>query len=584
MRFKEFLKETKEKHAVMAFMRANPITSGHELVVNKVKDIANKVGGTAHIILSHSHDSKKNPLTPEQKLKHAKRAFSDVLVSTSDKSAPNFLAQAAKLYQNGVTNLHMVGGQDRVEDFKNLLHKYNDVKGPHGHYDFKDIKVHSAGDRDPDSEGIGGISGSKMREYASKGNYKEFRKGVPSKMTDAQAKEMYDDLRKEMKINENINYQFQKLFFEITRSESDFKAIFLVGGLCSGKDYILNNTLSKLGLTEISFDKTLEYLSNRKINESEKSKSTTEIQQRLALFKRNGLIINGSCDEIEKIITIKERLENLGYESQLLMVNITDEVSKQRNIERGYRGARILSESIRKEKWNSSQSAKHKLVELFGSNYKEFDNSEDLRYSSKYIIESKEQEMNSLFEQFQEFIREPSKSKKLNENYSLSDSSSLNLLLLGNSVDEINLSVIEEEPDIKLLRDDNGIIKTFMLRFAAEKEAKKRDGKVINYKNGYVVKMKDKDINENFSNEFNTLITESIDKNIEPGLSMAASGESLARDTGEKIKKERGKASQVAETIGDGGEMATSMSDQKEDELRRKGISIKTFRARRPIG
>jgi hypothetical protein len=86
-------------------------------------------------------------------------------------------------------------------------------------------------------------------------------------------------------------------------------------------------------------------------------------------------------------------------------------------------------------------------------------------------------------------------------------------------------------------------------------------------KEGYVIKLK-----------------ESIDKGIEPGLSMAASGESPDRDMGEKIRKKTGKASQVAETIGAGGEMATSMSDQKEDELRRKGISLSSFKAKRVIG
>ena len=65
---------------------------------------------------------------------------------------------------------------------------------------------------------------------------------------------------------------------------------------------------------------------------------------------------------------------------------------------------------------------------------------------------------------------------------------------------------------------------------------------------------------------------------------MAAAGESPAIDMGEKIKKKSGKASQVTETIGAGGEMATSMSDQKEDELRKKGISLQSFKAKRFVG
>ena len=120
MKFADFLHEQKEKHAVLAFGRMNPITVGHEKLVNKVKGIAQKVGGTAHIVVSHSQDPEKNPLSAAQKLKHAKRAFPGVNVSASDKESPNFLAQASKLHKQGVTHFHMVGGQDRVEELHNL--------------------------------------------------------------------------------------------------------------------------------------------------------------------------------------------------------------------------------------------------------------------------------------------------------------------------------------------------------------------------------------------------------------------------------------------------------------------------------
>ena len=263
MRFSDFLLEQKEKHAVMAFGRMNPITVGHEKLVNKVQEIAKKVGGSAHIVVSHSQDAKKNPLTPAQKLKHAKRAFPGVNVSASDASAPNFLAQAAKLHKQGVTHFHMVGGSDRAEEYQKLLHKYNGVKGPHGSYNFKHIEVHSAGERDPDAEGVEGMSASKMREHASNGNYKEFRKGVPSAMTDAHAKEMFNHVRKGMGMNEDVNEDFQELLIEGVHDKAIFKAVFLAGGPGSGKDYVLSNTLDGHGLTEINSDKALEFLMDK---------------------------------------------------------------------------------------------------------------------------------------------------------------------------------------------------------------------------------------------------------------------------------------------------------------------------------
>jgi len=425
MRFNDFLQEQKEKHAVMAFGRMNPITVGHEKLVNKVQEIAKKVGGSAHIVVSHSQDPKKNPLTSAQKMKHAKRAFPGVNVSASDKDAPNFLAQASKLHKQGVTHFHMVGGSDRADEYKTLLNKYNNVKGPHGHFNFKKIEVHSAGDRDPDAEGVEGMSASKMREHASKGKFKEFRKGVPSKMTDAHAKEMYNHVRQGMGVNESVDEDFETLLIEGVHDKSIFKAVFLAGGPGSGKDYVLDNTLSGHGLTEINSDKALEFLMDKEgldktmpSSEQEKrdlvrgrAKGMTELRQRLALLGRNGLIINGTGDDHEKISRIKDRLEEIGYDTSMVMVNTDDEVSKQRNIERGTRGGRTVPEEIRKQKWDAVQASRPELAKMFGDKYMEFDNSEDLRQASPEVVKAKKDEMLQLFKNVQQFVTEPPQSE-----------------------------------------------------------------------------------------------------------------------------------------------------------------------------
>ena len=425
MRFNDFLQEQKEKHAVMAFGRMNPITVGHEKLVNKVQEIAKKVGGSAHIVVSHSQDPKKNPLTSAQKMKHAKRAFPGVNVSASDKDAPNFLAQASKLHKQGVTHFHMVGGSDRADEYKTLLNKYNNVKGPHGHFNFKKIEVHSAGDRDPDAEGVEGMSASKMREHASKGNFKEFRKGVPSKMTEAHAKEMYNHVRQGMGVNESVDEDFETLLIEGVHDKSIFKAVFLAGGPGSGKDYVLDNTLSGHGLTEINSDKALEFLMDKEgldktmpSSEQEKrdlvrgrAKSMTELRQRLALLGRNGLIINGTGDDHEKIGRIKDRLEEIGYDTSMVMVNTDDEISKQRNIERGTRGGRTVPEEVRKQKWDAVQASRPELAKMFGDKYMEFDNSEDLRQASPEVVKAKKDEMLQLFKNVQQFVTEPPQSE-----------------------------------------------------------------------------------------------------------------------------------------------------------------------------
>jgi len=196
------MKEELEKHHVLAFGRMNPITSGHEAVVNKLHSVAKEHGASHSLVVSHSQDAKKNPLTGEQKVAHAKNAFPGTNVSSASKDKPTILHHAAAAHAAGATHLHVVAGSDRHEEMHNLLHKYNGKDSGHGHYNFKKITVHSSGERDPDAEGTTGISASKMREHAASGNKAEFHKGAPSNMKPEHKDAMYNDVRKGMNIKE----------------------------------------------------------------------------------------------------------------------------------------------------------------------------------------------------------------------------------------------------------------------------------------------------------------------------------------------------------------------------------------------
>lgn len=435
MRLKEFLiREAKEKHAVFAFGRMNPPTTGHEVLVNKVKEVAKEHNATHHVVLSHTVDKAKNPLQAKQKLKHAQRFFPNTNLSVATSEHPTFLQQAAKLHQKGVTHLHMVAGSDRVPEYERLLNKYN---GTHKDalFNFKHIEVHSAGERDPDAEGAAGMSASKMRGHANEGNFKEFRKGIPVHVKNEHAKELYDELRKGMGVRENLENQipvdnlFEQFIVEGVHDKSIFKAVFLSGGPGSGKDYVLDNTLAGHGLTELNSDKALEFLMDKKgldktmpPSEQElrdvvrgKAKSITELRQRLAILGRNGLIINGTGDDVEKIKKIKERLEEIGYDTHMVSVVTDDEISRQRNIERGQRGGRTVPEEIRKKKWDDVSAARPKFAEMFGNNYVEFDNSQDLRNAPPEVVKQKKDEMLEIFKRVKEFTAAPPSNPKAEE-------------------------------------------------------------------------------------------------------------------------------------------------------------------------
>jgi hypothetical protein len=142
-----------------------------------------------------------------------------------------------------------------------------------------------------------------------------------------------------------------------------------------------------------------------------RAKSITDLRQRLALLGRNGLIINGTGDDLEKTKKIKARLEELGYDTKMLLVNTRDDISAQRNIERGQRGGRAVPETVRKEKWDSVQNSRTEYAKLFGTNYIEFDNSEDLRSADPELVKQKKMELMDIFKNVREFTQAPPKSE-----------------------------------------------------------------------------------------------------------------------------------------------------------------------------
>lgn len=179
------MQESADSTAVMTFGRMNPPTIGHEKLIRKVEDVAKDHRAAAHIFASHSEKTAKNPLPQKAKLKYlSKVAGPDTHVTGSSKEAPTILDAAAKLHTAGHKHLVVVAGDDRVDEYHTLLHKYNGVQAKHGHYNFKSIKVESAGHRDPDAEGAEGMSGTKMRAHARSGDMDKFKSGLPKSLHD----------------------------------------------------------------------------------------------------------------------------------------------------------------------------------------------------------------------------------------------------------------------------------------------------------------------------------------------------------------------------------------------------------------
>jgi hypothetical protein len=195
------LTEAKET-VVFGFGRFNPPTTGHEKLIEKVASVAK--GNPFFIYPSHT-TGPKDPLPHAKKVAWMRKMFPKYKKNIiADNNAKNAVLIAEKLYKDGYKNLIMVAGSDRLKEFDTLLQRYNDAPDKKGNqlFKFDSVKVVSAGERDPDAEGVSGMSASKMRAAAEKGDFDSFKTGIPSTLNDADKKKLYFEVRKNMGIRE----------------------------------------------------------------------------------------------------------------------------------------------------------------------------------------------------------------------------------------------------------------------------------------------------------------------------------------------------------------------------------------------
>jgi len=187
--FKTLVRKLPKSTVVFAFGRFNPYTSGHDLLTNKVKSIAASLEADHVIVLSKSQDSDKNPLSVEKRLYWAKKISKGTNFIPATDELPSFMHFVGRLNRK-YKNIIMVAGSDRVAEYEDRLNKYNGKS-----YQYDSIKVVSVGDRDPDSESISGISGTKMREFARKSDFESFKKCIPKSLSLFDAKRYFSDVQ-----------------------------------------------------------------------------------------------------------------------------------------------------------------------------------------------------------------------------------------------------------------------------------------------------------------------------------------------------------------------------------------------------
>jgi hypothetical protein len=185
----------------ITFGRFNPPTAGHEKLLTKVAREAKTSGGEYRIYPSRSEDPKKNPIDAGTKIKYMRMSFPDHANAIVDNGDMRTIFDVlSALDSDGYSNVNIVVGGDRVSEFNSLAQKYNGDL-----YTFDEIKVVSAGGRDPDADGVEGMSASKLRKAAVEGDFDTFSNGVGSGLSKKDTEALYLTLRQAMQVEESFD-------------------------------------------------------------------------------------------------------------------------------------------------------------------------------------------------------------------------------------------------------------------------------------------------------------------------------------------------------------------------------------------
>ena len=231
----------------IAFGRFNPPTTGHEKLLDTVSKSSDD--GDYVIVPSRSQDPKKNPLDTDTKVSIMRQMFpqhSERIVN--DPQNRTIFDVLKKAHMDGYANVRIVGGADRQKEFDKLVNNYNGKM-----YQFDNVEVRSAGDRDPDSDDVEGMSASKQRKAAVENNFDAFYKGIPSSMSKKAAKEMFNNIRLAMNVSDGWNmWEISPLFdWKNLRENYVKKKIFNIGEIVENLNHGLVGRIIRRGANHL---------------------------------------------------------------------------------------------------------------------------------------------------------------------------------------------------------------------------------------------------------------------------------------------------------------------------------------------
>ena len=212
----------------IAFGRFNPPHIGHQQLMDVAAGSANDSEDNSDYVIvpSRTQDNKKNPLDPDTKVAVMQQMFphhgKKIVNDPNNKTIFDVLKTA---HSDGYANVRIVAGSDRVKEFEKLSTNYNGAL-----YAFDNVEVLSSGERDPDSDGVEGMSASRMRLAASENDFKTFSSGLPPEYNKKKAKETFAAVQQAMGVSEG--WQIAPKFFAKTLRENYLsKKIYNIGDI-----------------------------------------------------------------------------------------------------------------------------------------------------------------------------------------------------------------------------------------------------------------------------------------------------------------------------------------------------------------
>jgi predicted kinase len=158
-----------------------------------------------------------------------------------------------------------------------------------------------------------------------------------------------------------------------------FKAVFMAGSPGAGKSTIANKLFGGSGLKTLNVDAFWQlYKTKSKQGNYSRYWELYKDQEKNFLDGRLGLIIDGTAKNPERMAQIKQNLEEMGYDTAMVFVNTSLDVSMDRVITRAKSAGKDLGREIDpsfvQDAWEKTQKGLGALQAMFGGQFFIVDN------------------------------------------------------------------------------------------------------------------------------------------------------------------------------------------------------------------